>query len=148
MKDKGYFWSKMDTIAILRKELKGEFKTERLPIRLVYVYGSCAKGNETAGSDIDMAVLFDEIKYSKNPLNAMGMISNLATKIERLLKREVDIHILNRASLVYSYVVVTTGIPVYVSSKLGLYNYHNKILGMFFDFKPFFEKYNTIYVGT
>ncbi len=137
----------MDTIAILRKGLKKEVKAERLPIRLVYVYGSYAKGKERDGSDIDMAVLFDEVKYSKNPLTVMGMIDNLATKIERLLKREVDIHILNRASLTYSYVVVTTGIPVYVSSKLGFYNYQNKILGMFFDFKPFFEKYNTIYVG-
>jgi predicted nucleotidyltransferase len=137
----------MDIIQIIRKEIKKEIKTARLPIKLIYIYGSYAKGKEKEGSDIDIAVLFDEIEYSKNPLTALEIIHDTAVKIERLIKKDVDIHILNRASLIYSYVVVTTGIPAYMSSKTELYRYQNKVLGMFFDFKPFFEKYISTYVG-
>jgi hypothetical protein len=43
------------------------------------------------------------------------MISNLATKIERLLKREVDIHILQKGSSVLSQ--VPTYIVLYFSKK-------------------------------
>ncbi len=71
----------------------------------------------------------------------------MAGRMERSIKREVDLRILNRSSLNFCYVVITTGIPLYTSSRTVLHNYQNKIIGMFLDFKPFLEKYMAKYVG-
>ncbi|MBI4653700.1 MAG: nucleotidyltransferase domain-containing protein [Nitrospirae bacterium] len=129
----------------LKHIIKREIRRAKLPVVLAYLYGSFAKGREGKGSDIDIAVLLKEEDYLDKPLNVFRKAQSLAGKIERQIKREVDIHILNRASLSFSYIVVTTGIPVYISSKAALYQYQNKILGMFFDFRPFFERYLTAY---
>lgn len=129
----------------IKDKAKKEIHAAKLPIVFAYLYGSFAKGEGKEGSDIDIAVFLDEDRYSKNPLNLFGSVEGLARRIERQLKREVDIHILNRASLAFNYIVVTTGIPIYVSSKTVLHRYQNKIIGMFFDFEPFFEKYLIAY---
>ena len=121
--------------------LKKEIKALKLPVEIVYLHGSFAKGRESAGSDIDLAVLFKEDVYSKNPLKFFMEINQICGNLERELKREIDISVLNRASLSFSYNVITTGVPIYISSKTALYRYQNKILGMFFDFKPFLESY-------
>lgn len=132
-------------IKVIKHKVSNEIKRKKLPIKLVYLFGSFAKGKESIKSDIDIAVLLKEDVYSKDPICIFGNIQSFARKLERIIKREVDIHILNRASLNFSYVVVTTGIPIYTSSRIELYKYQNKILGMFFDFIPFFEKYLTAY---
>ncbi len=137
----------MDIIRTLTNEIKKGIQREGLPVELVYLYGSYAKGKERKKSDIDIAILFNESEYAKDPLVALGKIQHIAIRIERLIKKEVDIRILNRSSLSFSYVVVTTGIPLYISSKRALYHYQNKILGMYFDFKPFLNRYISAYVG-
>ncbi|MDP2752898.1 MAG: nucleotidyltransferase domain-containing protein [Nitrospirota bacterium] len=132
-------------IETIKHKAKREIRKEKLPIVLTYLYGSVAKGKEKESSDIDIAILLKEDEYSDDPLSVFGSVQGLARRIERQIKKEVDIHILNRASLSFSYIVVTTGIPIYISSKMALHRYQNKILGMFFDFKPFFERYLTVY---
>jgi len=128
-------------IETIKHKAKREIHKEKLPIVLAYLYGSFAKGKEKEGSDIDIAILLKEDEYSTDPLSVFGNVHGFARRIERLIKKEIDIHILNRAPLSFSYIVVTTGVPIYISSKIALYRYQNKILGMFFDFRPFFEKY-------
>jgi predicted nucleotidyltransferase len=132
-------------IESIKQKAKREILEAKLPIELAYLYGSFAKGKGKGSSDIDIAVLLKEDIYSHDPLNAFENIQTLAERIERVIKREVDIHILNRASLSFSYIVVATGMPIYISSKKALYRYQNKIIGMFFDFRPFLEKYLTSY---
>jgi len=134
-------------IETITRHAKKEFENNGLAVELAYIYGSFAKGKEKAGSDIDIAILLKEDKYVKNPLNMLGKVQNLAERIEKRIKRDVDIRILNRASVSYSYIVVTTGIPIYTSSKMTLFRYQNKILGMFFDFRPFLETYLNAYAG-
>jgi predicted nucleotidyltransferase len=128
-------------IKAIKYEVAKEIQKEKLPVMLAYLFGSFAKGKEWAKSDVDIAILLKEDTYAKDPLRTCGNIQGFARRIERIIKKEVDVHILNRASLSFSYVVVTTGIPAYASSRIALHRYQNKILGMFFDFRPFFEKY-------
>jgi len=132
-------------IETIKNVAKREIRAAKLPIILAYLYGSFAKGKEKESSDIDIAILLKEDKYSSDPLTVFGNIQGFARKIERQIKKEVDIHVLNRASLSFSYIVITTGIPIYISSKKTLHRYQNKILGMFFDFDPFLEKYLAAY---
>ncbi len=121
--------------------LKKEIKAESLPVKIVYLHGSFAKGCERDGSDIDLAVLFDEKKYSKNPLKYFMAINEICGRLERELKRNIDISILNRESLSFCCNVIITGVPVYISSRTALHRYQNKIMGMFFEFRPFLEGY-------
>ncbi|MFN3480646.1 MAG: type VII toxin-antitoxin system MntA family adenylyltransferase antitoxin [Thermodesulfovibrionales bacterium] len=131
----------MDVLRFLKKALIKEVRARKLPVRIVYLYGSFARSTERAKSDIDLAFLFDEEAYCKNPLRYFMSVNEICGKLEKEIKREIDLSILNRASLIFSYHVITSGRPLYLSSKTSLYKYECKIMGMFFDFKPFLDAY-------
>lgn len=59
----------------------------------VYVFGSVARGEDRAGSDVDVAVLFDETPPSTFAAQPYG----LEGELERRLGRPVDVVVLNRA---------------------------------------------------
>lgn len=68
-------------------ELARQYKTlvaERLPVKAVYLYGSYAKGNQTAESDIDIAVVVD--KLSDNYFDDTPVLWNLRRKISLLIE--------------------------------------------------------------
>ena len=71
------------------------FQDSDLPtISAVYLFGSHVKGDAKESSDIDIAVLF---KKTPTPdLKGSGQV--LASGLEDLLKKEVDLIVLNRAS--------------------------------------------------
>jgi predicted nucleotidyltransferase len=108
-------------IETIKHKAKREIHAAKLPVVLAYLYGSLAKGKEKESNDLDLAILLKEDEYSNDPLSIFGSVQGLARRIERQIKKEVDIHILNRASLSFCYVVVTTGIPIYISSKIALH---------------------------
>lgn len=137
----------MDVLRFLKKALIKEIRARNLPIEVVYLYGSFARSMKRTGSDIDLAFLFEEEAYRKDPLRCFISVNEICGELEREIKREIDISILNRASLIFSYRVITTGRPIYLSSKKSLYIYEGKIMGMFFDFKPFLDAYLTEYAG-
>ncbi|MCX7794488.1 MAG: nucleotidyltransferase domain-containing protein [Thermodesulfovibrionales bacterium] len=130
----------MELIDKLKEMLNKEIRSRGFPVRLIYLYGSYSKGRSTPKSDIDLAVLFDEDFYKKKTLEAIGIMEVIALRLEKALHKKIDIKALNRASLFFSYIVVTTGMPVFYLSKEELYKYYCKILGMYFDFRPFMEK--------
>lgn len=137
----GIISSNMDVLRFLKKALIKEIRARKLPVEIVYLYGSFARSMERAKSDIDLAFLFQEKAYRKDPLKFFILINNICGEIEQEIKREIDISILNRASLIFSYHVITNGRPIYLSSKQGLFKYESKIMGMFLDFKPFLDNY-------
>ncbi|MFN3396451.1 MAG: nucleotidyltransferase domain-containing protein [Thermodesulfovibrionales bacterium] len=103
-----YNISDMDVLRFLKKALRKEIRTRKLPVEIVYLYGSFARSMERAGSDIDLAFLFDEGAYCKDPLRYFMSVNKICGKLERDIKREIDISILNRASLIFSYLVPTS----------------------------------------
>lgn len=130
----------MELVDKLKEFFNKEVKDRKVPIRLIYLYGSYSKGRPNLHSDIDLAVLFDNSFYKKNSLEAIALMEFIALRLEKSFAKKIDIRALNRASLFFSYIVVTTGIPVFYLSKDELYKYYCKILGMYFDFKPFMER--------
>ncbi len=137
--------NKQDVLNRLKKILKREIKLRKLPIEIVYIHGSYAKGREHKGSDIDIAVLFNEREYAKTPMKCFTGLNEVCAVLEKEIGRDVDISILNRASLIFCYKIITEGIPLYNSSKKAMYFSQNKIMGMFFDFKPFIDACLTQY---
>jgi uncharacterized protein len=78
------------------EERLGEFfaaEAERQGIATAYLFGSVARGTAKAGSDVDVAVLY----AGEPPPGLAGFGVRLAGDLERLLGREVDVVVLNRA---------------------------------------------------
>lgn len=75
-----------DLLSELRS-LARDIRDEASPrhIRNIRVFGSAARGEETANSDIDLLVDFDAARYGVLPL------AGFANEIRKLLGREVDV---------------------------------------------------------
>lgn len=74
----------------------------RPEIRLVYLFGSTAAGTARPASDVDVAILFDE-------LPAPATLDVLAERLEAAVGRRVDVVVLNSASPLLAREVVAGG---------------------------------------
>ena len=72
----------MDTEMI--KIIQDYFKTQ--PVLKAWLFGSFARGEETADSDVDILVVYDDTK----PVGLMK-IANMYVNLKKLLQREVDL---------------------------------------------------------
>lgn len=72
----------MDTEMI--KIIQDYFKTQ--PVLKAWLFGSFARGEETADSDVDILVVYDDSK----PVGLMK-IANMYVNLKKLLQREVDL---------------------------------------------------------
>jgi predicted nucleotidyltransferase len=76
----------------------------------IYLYGSFAKNQATAESDVDLAVLGPE-KYDEQCLQV------LSEKIARVLRRDVDLVDLRAVSTVFKMQIVSTSKRVYCADQ-------------------------------
>jgi excisionase family DNA binding protein len=81
--EREYLRSHWETLAALRRALR----TERR-VRLAVLYGSVARGDDDAGSDLDLLVAFDEDR----PSGAFA----LSSRLEPIAGRRVDVALLDR----------------------------------------------------
>ena len=72
----------MDTEMI--KIIQDYFKTQ--PVLKAWLFGSFARGEETADSEVDILVVYDDSK----PVGLMK-IANMYVNLKKLLQREVDL---------------------------------------------------------
>lgn len=102
-------------------KLKGYFNN-RKEVAFAFLYGSQAKGRTTSLSDVDIAVYF----YPKNrhPIELEELVyyekeGEIWVELERLLKKEVELLVLNRAPATISASAIR-GTPIVVKD-WGLY---------------------------
>jgi predicted nucleotidyltransferase len=74
----------------------------RADVRLAYVFGSAARGEARASSDVDIAVLFES---RPEP----GDVERLATDLEAAAGRSVDLVVLNTAPPLLAHEIIKTG---------------------------------------
>lgn len=80
--------------AALEARVQAFFREEPGPAVAVYLFGSVARGDARADSDVDVAVLFAE----EPPSTLEAPQFALEAQLERLLGRAVQVVALNRAS--------------------------------------------------
>ena len=100
----------------------------------VYLYGSF----NTAGrfSDIDLAILVDS-----PPDDPLFFEINLETELEKVVKYQVDVRIINQAPLSFCQEVIRSG-TVLVDRRPNLRaDFQGKVLKQYFDFTPFRRRY-------
>ncbi|MFN0117838.1 MAG: type VII toxin-antitoxin system MntA family adenylyltransferase antitoxin [Elusimicrobiota bacterium] len=91
--------------------LKRFFRNKK-EIRAAYLFGSYANGNSNKMSDIDIAVLVDSKALLKKI--PYGYKSQLITELIKFLKNQnVDLVILNQASIFLRHQVISTGKLLY-----------------------------------
>ena len=104
--------------------LKGYFN-KRDDIAFSFLFGSAAKGRVRKEGDVDIAVYFRPEKDIE--WEVFGKIyegeSRIGLDVERLLKKEVDLIVLNRARAVLADEIIRRGKPIIIKDK-----------GIFMDF--------------
>lgn len=87
----------MDAIGAIRQVL-----SLRPDVRVAYVFGSVARGEQRASSDVDVAVLFAPAPQPRE-------LDDLSTELERAVSRRVDLVVLNTAPPLLAHQVISTG---------------------------------------
>ena len=123
---------KKDTRKILKK----------LNISLIYLFGSSIIGTQRAESDIDIGVVFEKPERINN---TMIIFEELYLSLSHVFPdRDLDIVFLDFAPLALQFEVVTTGKVIYRVSRELEYDYKEKIIKEYIDFKPLLDIQNQI----
>jgi len=96
--------SKQDMVKALETYFAG-----RDEVRLAFLFGSAASDRMGRMSDVDVAVYLDA--------EGDAVEDSLQTDLERLLKREVDLVVLNRAPATLSWTAIRKGAAVKIQSR-------------------------------
>lgn len=113
----------------------------REEIQFAYIFGSLAEGVSGPESDLDLGLFLDEASSENlHPL----FETRLALEIEKRIDEafEVDLVVLNRASLLLKYQATNKGDLVYYTDEEMARDYEALIRKKYFDFSPMRQEYN------
>lgn len=123
------------------KRLVTEALIKRRPLKealiALYLFGSFAKGTSREDSDIDLAFVFDEAFYKKDPFYALQEVELFSYEISRLAGRPVEPVILNNASVVFAFNVLKEAICLYEKGLSERIKYEVLMDNKYQDFAPF-----------
>jgi len=122
----------------LSEKLRGYF-IQRDEIRLVYIFGSIAKGCANKLSDVDIAVFISEDSTKNYPY---GYRAQIITDLMKILKtNNVDLVVLNRASPFLRFQVLRYGKLIFCRSKLERIRFQVKTFNEYNDTKRLVDFY-------
>lgn len=116
------------------------FFSNKPEICFAYLFGSVSQGTAGKLSDIDLAVFLAPLK--RPPTSRYGYASELAAELSSLLRRAVDLVILNEASTMIKYQVLKYGKQVYCRSEEQRRIFHETAVRNYLDLKPLFKVQN------
>jgi predicted nucleotidyltransferase len=122
---------------VLKEKLKEIFQSHH-QIKLVYLFGSQAKGDVGPLSDYDFAIYFDE----KDPKKMFNIKLELMGQLSKVLQTDrIDITILNLSKMPeFKFNVLREGRLIYEEEPYRVI-VEPKILNEYFDFKLLLGKY-------
>lgn len=100
-------------------------------IKLIYIFGSYAKGTNGKDSDLDIAVLLED---NYNPLDKLALIGEF---IDILKRNDIDLVILNNANSVLKHQVIKYGKLAYMQDEDIKVNFEVRVLKEYMDMEPF-----------
>jgi len=102
-------------------------------ILTAYLFGSQSKGKSNKYSDIDIAVLFDDESREEDYTDKQVSIANSLTQA---LNKEIDVIVLNKASLFLRYHILKEGVKIYERYGRDEHNFEALAILQYFDFLP------------
>ncbi len=112
---------------------------KKFKIKIVYLFGSHAKGAATDESDFDIAILFK--KKSADPL-ALKETALFSLELNKLFPAKFDIVSLNDAPLLLKYEVVAHGQLLYCENEIGRIDFEVSVIKEYIDEEPIRNLYN------
>jgi len=119
------------------KKLETLFK--KYDLLAVYLFGSQVDGTAHAKSDYDFGLLFKILPALEETSLLMLEIEEEAAKI---LNREVDIVILNSATIEQRFMIISRGVLLYTSDDDKRTDFEDITIRDYLDFKPFLDLYH------
>ncbi len=115
------------------------------PVLLSYLYGSCARGDVHAFSDIDIAVYLEEMA----PPKMLDVELALALDFDALLGagHNVEVRSINHMALMLRGNIVTEGILLYSRDESFRIDFETNVRRAYFDFRPFIHRYHRAYLA-
>jgi predicted nucleotidyltransferase len=99
------------------------------------VFGSQVEGVAHIQSDIDVGVVFENLEPLKaDPVEVYGL---LYEELTCKMGRKVDIVYLHEAPLSLQFNAVTEGVPIFYTSKEFFYDYKERVILLYLDFRYF-----------
>jgi predicted nucleotidyltransferase len=105
-----------------------DFFAMKSGVLLVFLFGSAASGKMTQDSDIDIGILF-EYKYDFYEIN------ELKSELNAILKREIDIAVLNSVSPILKMQVLKNGSLAFAKDKKFYNQFYVDTINQYDDLK-------------
>lgn len=117
----------------INKLFKDNLKSllQEYDIKLIYIFGSYAKGNNNANSDLDIAVLLNN---DYDPMDKLSLIGDLTSIFKR---NDIDLVILNSANSVLKHQVIKYGKLIFMENEDIKVNFEVRVLKEYMDMEPF-----------
>jgi predicted nucleotidyltransferase len=117
--------------------LETYFRQTPTPLVCAYLYGSRARGEEHAGSDVDVAVLLQ----GATPPQLGGTLTTLRGELERLLRRPVDLIDVRRAPLDLVHRILRDGKLLVERDLAERVRFEVRARNEYFDLLPHLRRY-------
>ena len=122
--------------------LEAYFRETPVPLSCAYLFGSYARGEVTASSDIDVAVLFPAGPPARDAHGALlGPATSVRGDLERLLGRTVDLVDLRRAPVDLIHRVLRDGQLLVERDPRERVRFEVEKRNEYFDLLPFLKRY-------
>ena len=121
----------------IERVLREFFASEAGEIVAAYLFGSVARGTSGARSDVDVAVLY----AATPPATLEGLPLDLASRIEHLVKRPVQVIVLNTAPADLVHRVLRDGVLLLDRNPSARIRFEVRARNEFFDLQPILDRY-------
>ncbi len=114
-----------------------KFLSKQGYVRLAYLFGSVARGEDEKLSDVDVAVLLDD---SLDKKEKFYLQLELISGITEILKTdEVDLVVINDAPLSLNYEIIKANCPIFVRDEAEKIDFEHGVLSKYLDMR-YYEK--------
>ena len=114
---------------VLRKHIDGI--VEEYNVKLIYIFGSYAKGTNRENSDLDIAI------YMEKEIDSFDRLKILDTLIDILQREDIDLVILNKVDIELQFQVIKYGKVIYMKDLLTKVLYESKVMSIYMDMEYF-----------
>ena len=127
------------------RKLKDYFE-KRDDVVMAFLFGSFAKGQAVYDSDVDIAVYFKPVKrrVESEEDKIYPEENQIWENVEKIIKRNVDLVILNKARPLVAFDVLQTGIPIIIKNRPLYWNFYSLIHSSALDFMEFSQDYRRV----
>ena len=105
-------------------------------IKLIYIFGSYAKGENRADSDLDIAMYFD------SEVDGFVKLDILDELVGIFSREDIDLVILNNVDEVLKFQVIKYGKVVYMKDLVTKVTFESRVMGEYMDMEYFREVRN------